>query len=156
MYHSQNYANLDTQSDFLNESSYNFTNVKKQAFTIIYIFMLVFISVSILLYVSQVLNINKKSTKLLNLENKLETIQAKNERLEVKLASKTSLAEIENIAKHELNMVEAKTKETLVYNNQFRKKERYMADIPKEKFFLVQIYDKIIKEVVTVQAESLE
>ncbi|PUU90374.1 MAG: septum formation initiator, partial [Halanaerobium sp.] len=49
MYHSQNYANLDTQSDFLNESSYNFTNVKKQAFTIIYIFMLVFISVSILL-----------------------------------------------------------------------------------------------------------
>ncbi|PUU92040.1 MAG: septum formation initiator, partial [Halanaerobium sp.] len=112
--------------------------------------------VSILLYVSQVLNINKKSTKLLNLENKLETIQAKNERLEVKLASKTSLAEIENIAKHELNMVEAKTKETLVYNNQFRKKERYMADIPKEKFFLVQIYDKIIKEVVTVQAESLE
>ena len=156
MYHSQNYANLDTQSDFLNESSYNFTNVKKQAFTIIYIFMLVFISVSILLYVSQILNINKKSTKLLNLENKLETIQAKNERLEVKLASKTSLAEIENIAKHELNMVEAKTKETLVYNNQFRKKERYMADIPKEKFFLVQIYDKIIKEVVTVQAESLE
>ncbi|KXS50260.1 septum formation initiator family protein [Halanaerobium congolense] len=156
MYHSQNYANLDTQSDFLNESSYNFTNVKKQAFTIIYIFMLVFISVSILLYVSQILNINKKSAKLLNLENKLETIQAKNERLEVKLASKTSLAEIENIAKHELNMVEAKTKETLVYNNQFRKKERYMADIPKEKFFLVQIYDKIIKEVVTVQAESLE
>ncbi|ODS50869.1 MAG: septum formation initiator [Halanaerobium sp. 4-GBenrich] len=156
MYHSQNYANLDTQSDFLNESSYNFTNVKKQAFTIIYIFMLVFISVSILLYVSQILNINKKSAKLLNLENKLETIQAKNERLEVKLASKTSLAEIENIAKQELNMVEAKTKETLVYNNQFRKKERYMADIPKEKFFLVQIYDKIIKEVVTVQAESLE
>lgn len=156
MHHSQNYANLDTQSNFLNESSYNFTNVKKQAFTIIYIFMLVFISISILLYVSQVLNINKQSAKLLNLEKKLETIQAKNERLEVKLASKTSLAEIEKIAKEELNMIEAKSKETLVYNNQFRKEEIYMADIPKEKFFLAQIYDKIIKEVVTVQAESLE
>jgi cell division protein FtsL len=156
MYHGQNYANLDTQSDFLNESSYDFTNVKKQAFTFIYIFMLVFISISILLYVSQILNINKQSSKLLNLEKTLESIQAKNERLEVELASKTSLVEVEKIAKEKFNMIEAKTKETLVYNNQFRKEDRYMADIPKEKFFLAQIYDKIIKEVITVQAESLE
>jgi len=156
MYLNQNYVNLDTQSNFLNESSYNFTNVKKQAFIIIYIFMLVFISISILLYVSQILNINKQSSKLLNLEKKLESIQAQNERLEVELSSKTSLAEIEKIAKEELNMVEVSSKETLVYNNQFKKEERYVADIPKEKFFLAQIYDKIIKEVITVQAESLE
>lgn len=156
MYQSQDYTNLETQSNFLNESSYNFTNVKKQAFTILYIFILVFVSVSILLYVSQILNINKESSKLLNLEKRLETIQAKNERLEVELSSKTSLAEIEKIAKEELNMVEASTKETLVYNNQFKKEDRYIADLPKEKFFLAQIYDKIIKEVITVQAESLE
>jgi cell division protein FtsB len=156
MYQNQNCENLDTQSEFLNESSYNFINVKKQAFTIIYIFMLIFISISILLYVSQILNINQHSSKLLNLEKKLVNIQAQNERLEVELSSKTSLAEVEKIAKKELNMVEAGTKETLVYNNQFRKKERYVADIPKEKFFLAQIYDKIVKEVITVQAESLE
>jgi cell division protein FtsB len=156
MYQNQNCENLDTQSEFLNESSYNFINVKKQAFTIIYIFMLIFISISILLYVSQILNINQHSSKLLNLEKKLVNIQAQNERLEVELSSKTSLAEVEKIAKKELNMVEAGTKETLVYNNQFRKKERYVADIPKKKFFLAQIYDKIVKEVITVQAESLE
>ncbi len=156
MYHNQNYVNLDTQSKFLNESSYNFTNVKKQAFAIIYIFMLVFISITILLYISQTLSINKQSTKLLNLENKLNSIQAENARLEVELSSKTSLAEVEKIAKNKLNMVEASKKETLVYNNEFRKEDIYVADIPKEKFFLAQIYDKIVKEVITVQAESLE
>jgi len=156
MYHSQNYANLDTQSDFLNESSYNFTNVKKQAFTILYIFMLVFISISILLYVSQILNINHSSSRLLELEDRLEVVRSKNERLEVKLASKTSLARVERIAKNELNMVYASEKETLVYNNKINREEKFMADIPKEKFFLAQIYDKIVKEVTTVQAESLE
>jgi len=156
MYHDQKHVNLNTQSNFLSESSYDFINAKKQAFTIIYIFILVFISISILLYISQILNINKQSSKLLNLEQRLLSIQAKNERLEVELSSKTSLAEVEKIAKKELNMVEAGKKETLVYNNQFTKEDRYVADIPKEKFFLAQIYDKIIKEVITVQAESLE
>lgn len=156
MYQGQDYVNSASKSNYLNESSYNFTNVKKQAFTILYIFMLVFISISILLYISQVLNINQSSSKLLELEDKLEAIRSKNERLEVKLASRTSLAEVEKIAKNELNMVEVSEKETLVYNNQFRREEKFMADIPKEKFFLAQIYDKIIKEVTTVQAESLE
>ncbi|MGM0500712.1 MAG: septum formation inhibitor [Bacillota bacterium] len=156
MYNEQNYIDLDSGSSYLNESSYNFTNVKKQAYTILYIFMLVFISISILLYVSQILNINKQSTRLLNLEERLESVKAKNEKLEVDLATKTSLTEVEKIAKTKLNMVEAEKKETLVYNNQFRREEKFMADIPKEKFFLAQIYDKIIKEVTTVQAESLE
>lgn len=156
MYQGQDYGNIASQSNYLNESSYNFTNIKKQAFTILYIFMLVFVSVSILLYVSQVLNINQSSSKLLELEDRLEAIRSKNERLEVKLASKTSLAEVERIAKNELNMVDAGEKETLVYNNQNKREEKFMADIPKEKFFLAQIYDKIVKEVTTVQAESLE
>ena len=156
MYQGQDYINLASESNYLNESSYNFTNVKKQAFTILYIFMLVFVSISILLYVSQVLNINQSSSKLLELEDRLEAVRSKNERLEVKLASKTSLAQVERIAKNELNMVDASEKETLVYNNQIKREEKFMADIPKEKFFLAQIYDKIIKEVTTVQAESLE
>jgi cell division protein FtsL len=156
MYQGQDYVNSASQSSYLNESSYNFTNVKKQAFTILYIFMLVFVSILILLYVSQILNINHSSSRLLGLESKLEAIKSRNERLEVQLASKTSLAEIEKIAKKELNMVEPSEKETLVYNNQLKKEEKYMADLPKEKFFLAQIYDKIIKEVITVQAESLE
>ncbi|MGP3779436.1 FtsB family cell division protein [Halanaerobium saccharolyticum] len=156
MYQGQDYINLASESNYLNESSYNFTNVKKQAFTILYIFMLVFVSISILLYVSQVLNINQSSSKLLELEDRLEAVRSKNERLEVKLASKTSLAQVERIAKNELNMVDASEKETLVYNNQIKREEKFMADIPKEKFFLAQIYDKIVKEVTTVQAESLE
>jgi cell division protein FtsL len=156
MYQGQDYGTLTSQNNFLNESSYNFTNIKKQAFTIFYIFMMFFISISVLLYISQVLNINQSSSKLLQLEEQLETIRSKNERLEVELASKTSLAEVEKIAKKELNMVEVEKKETLVYNNQIKREEKFMADIPKEKFFLAQIYDKIIKEVTTVQAESLE
>lgn len=152
---SQNYVDLDSNNNYLNNPAYNFNNVKKQAYTIIYIFLLVFISISILLYVSQILNINQQSSKLLNLEKELETIKTKNERLELNLATKTSLAEVERIAKNKLNMVEAQKKETLVYNNQF-KEDEFFADIPKEKFFLAQIYDKIIKEVTTVQAESLD
>lgn len=153
---SQNYVDLDSDANYLNNPAYNFNNVKKQAYTIIYIFLLVFISVSILLYVSQILNINNQSSKLLSLEKELANIKAKNERLELNLATKTSLAEVERIAKNKLNMVEAQKKETLVYNNQFKKDDKFLADIPKEKFFLAQIYDKIIKEVTTVQAESLD
>ncbi|MFW5979209.1 MAG: FtsB family cell division protein [Halanaerobium sp.] len=156
MYQGQDYVDSASQRSYLNESSYNFTNVKKQAFTILYIFMLVFISISILLYISQVLNINQSSSKLLRLEDELKMLRSENERLEVKLAGKTSLAEVEKIAKEELDMVEVDKKETLVYNNQFRREEKFMADIPKEKFFLAQIYDKIIREVTTVQAESLD
>ncbi|MFW5735766.1 MAG: FtsB family cell division protein [Halanaerobium sp.] len=156
MYQGQDYVDSASQRSYLNESSYNFTNVKKQAFTILYIFMLVFISISILLYISQVLNINQSSSKLLRLEDELEMLRSENERLEVKLAGKTSLAEVEKIAKEELNMVEVDKKETLVYNNQLRREDKFMADIPKEKFFLAQIYDKIIREVTTVQAESLD
>ncbi|MFW6229696.1 MAG: FtsB family cell division protein [Halanaerobium sp.] len=156
MYQGQDYVDSASQRSYLNESSYNFTNVKKQAFTILYIFMLVFISISILLYISQVLNINQSSSKLLRLEDELEMLRSENERLEVKLAGKTSLAEVEKIAKEELDMVEVDKKETLVYNNQLRREEKFMADIPKEKFFLAQIYDKIIREVTTVQAESLD
>lgn len=152
---SQNYVDLNANNNYLNNPAYNFSNVKKQAYTMIYIFLLVFISISILLYVSQTLNINKQSSKLLNLRTELKTIKAQNERLELNLATKTSLAEIERIAKNKLNMVEAQKKETLVYNNQF-KEDKFFADIPKEKFFLAQIYDKIIKEVTTVQAESLD
>lgn len=156
MYQGQDYVDSASQRSYLNESSYNFTNVKKQAFTILYIFMLVFISISILLYISQVLNINQSSSKLLRLEDELKMLRSENERLEVKLAGKTSLAEVEKIAKEELDMVEVDKKETLVYNNQLRREEKFMADIPKEKFFLAQIYDKIIREVTTVQAESLD
>lgn len=156
MYQNRDYSDLDYQRNYLNESSYNFTNIKKQAFAILYIFILFLVSVSILLYVAQVLNINQISSKLLNLETRLENIEARNEKLEVNLASKTSLTEVEKIAKNKLNMIEAEKKETLVYNNQFREEEKYFADLPKEKFFLAQIYDKIVKEVITVQAESLE
>lgn len=156
MYQKKNYVDLKSHDSYLNQKSYNFTDVKKQAYTILYIVMLIFISVSILLYVSQSLKINEQSTRLMNLEKELEKIKAKNEQLEFELASKTSLTEIERIAKNKLNMVEVEKKETIVYNNQFKKEDKYLADIPKEKFFLVQIYDKIIKEVSTVQAESLE
>ena len=102
MYNGQNYIDLDSSSSYLNESSYNFTNIKKQAYSILYIFMLVFISISVLLYVSQIITINKQSSRLLNLEERLESIKAKNERLEVDLAAKTSLAEVEKIIKAEI------------------------------------------------------
>lgn len=155
MNYNRDYVSLDSQNNYLSNSSYNFNNIKKQAYTILYLFVLILISASILFYISQVININQQRSKLMELEKDLQKIKAKNEQLELKLASKTSLAEVEKIAKNELNMIEAKEKETLVYNDKFNT-QKYVADIPKEKFFLVQVYDKIVKEVTTVQAESLD
>ena len=155
MNYNRDYVSLDSQNNYLSNSSYNFNNIKKQAYTILYLFVLILISASILFYISQVININQQRSKLMELEKDLQKIKAKNEQLELKLASKTSLAEVEKIAKNELNMIEAKKKETLVYNDKVTP-QKYVADIPKEKFFLVQVYDKIVKEVTTVQAESLD
>lgn len=155
MNYNRDYVSLDSQNNYLSNSSYNFSDVKKQAFTILYLFLLILISASILFYIFQVININQQRAKLMELEKNLQKIKAKNEQLELKLANKTSLTEVEKIAKNELNMIEAEKKETLVYNDKFNT-QKYVADIPKEKFFLVQVYDKIVKEVITVQAESLD
>lgn len=151
----RNYLNLESQTNVLNQNSHEYNDVKKQAFTVLYIAIMVAISFSVLLYVSQTLTIHQQSSKLLALENKLEEIKSKNENLEIKLAGRTSLVEVEKIAKNELNMVEPAAKERLSYSNNLNS-EQYVADIPQEKFFLVQIYDKIISEVTTVQAKSLE
>jgi len=156
MYQGENCSRFDPKNEYLNKCTSNFFDVKKQAYTFLYIFLLLLVSISILLYISQVLNINNANYQILQLEQELQTIREEQESLEIELASKTSLAKIETAAKNRLNMVEAKNKEVLVYNENFDADENFVADIPKEKFFLAEIYDKIVARIMTVQAETID
>ncbi|SFL28386.1 septum formation initiator family protein [Halanaerobium salsuginis] len=156
MYRSgKNYNQLNTSDNYLHNFNYHVTDIKRQAFTICFVFMLALVTISSLFYISQILKINQSNYQILQLEKNLEKIQSENEKLEVQLAAKTSLSKIEKIAKNKLNMVEAADKEILVYNNNFDQLN-YVADIPEQKFFLAQIYDKIVARIATVQAESLD
>jgi len=156
MFQGENCSRFDPKNEYLNKCTSNFFDVKKQAYTFLYIFLLLLVSISILLYISQVLNINNANYQILQLEQELQTIREEQESLEIELASKTSLAKIETAAKNRLNMVEAKNKEVLVYNENFDADENFVADIPKEKFFLAEIYDKIVARIMTVQAETID
>lgn len=152
----KSYNNLNYQHKYLDSSSYGIFDLKKQAFSIIYIIFLLLVSISIILFISQTLKINQANYELLELERRLESIQAENQKLTLNLAQKTSLSQIERIAKNELNMVEAKNREYLVYNDQIEVEENFVADIPQERFLLARIYDRIVARIMTVQAESID
>lgn len=152
----KSYNNLNYQHKYLDSSSYGIFDLKKQAFSIIYIIFLLLVSISIILFISQTLKINQANYELLELERRLESIQAENQKLTLNLAQKTSLSQIERIAKNELNMVEAKNREYLVYNDQIEVEENFVADIPQEQFLLARIYDRIVARIMTVQAESID
>ncbi|MCC3144741.1 cell division protein FtsL [Halanaerobium sp. Z-7514] len=152
----KSYDNLNYQHKYLDSSSYGIFDLKKQAFSIIYIIFLLLVSISIILFISQTLKINQANYELLELERRLESIQAENQKLTLNLAQKTSLSQIERIAKNELNMVEAKNREYLVYNDQIEVEENFVADIPQEQFLLARIYDRIVARIMTVQAESID
>ena len=152
----KSYNNLNYQHKYLDSSSYGIFDLKKQAFSIIYIIFLLLVSISIILFISQTLMINQASYELLELERRLESIQAENQKLELNLAQETSLSQIEKIAKNELNMVEAKNREYLVYDDQIEVEENFVADIPQEQFLLARIYDRIVARIMTVQAESVD
>jgi cell division protein FtsL len=156
MYQSESYRSYNPKNEYLKKCSSEMFNLKKQAYTLFYIFLLLLISISALLYISQILKINNSNYQLLQLEDKLETVREEQEMLEIKLASETSLARVEKIAKNKLNMVEVENKEVLAYNRTIEEQDQFVADIPEEKFFLAQIYDKIIARIMTVQAESID
>ncbi len=156
MYQSERYSSFSPKNEYLKKCSLEIFDLKKQAYTILYIFLLLLISISVILYISQTLKINTANYQLTKLEERLETVREEKEKLEVELAAETSLAKVEQIAKNQLNMVEVKDKEVLVYNNNLESQAQFVADIPKEKFFLAQIYDKIIARIMTVQAESID
>jgi cell division protein FtsL len=156
MYQSESYRSYNPKNEYLKKCSSEMFNLKKQAYTLFYIFLLLLISISALLYISQILKINNSNYQLLQLEDKLETVREEQEMLEIKLASETSLARVEKIAKNKLNMVEVENKEVFAYSKTIEEQDRFVADIPEEKFFLAQIYDKIIARIMTVQAESID
>ncbi len=156
MYQSERYSSFSPKNEYLKKCSSEIFDLKKQAYTFLYIFLLLLISISVILYISQTLKINTANYQLIKLEERLETVREQKEKLEVELAAETSLAKVEQIAKNQLNMVEVKDKEVLVYNNNLESQAQFVADIPKEKFFLAQIYDKIIARIMTVQAESID
>jgi cell division protein FtsL len=156
MYQSESYRSYNPKNEYLKKCSSEMFNLKKQAYTLFYIFLLLLISISALLYISQILKINNSNYQLLQLEDKLETVREEQEMLEIKLASETSLARVEKIAKNKLNMVEVENKEVFAYSKTIEEQDRFVADIPEEKFFLAQIYDKIIARIMTVQAETID
>ncbi|MFW6280941.1 MAG: septum formation inhibitor [Halanaerobium sp.] len=156
MYQNESCKSFEPKNEYLKKCSSEIFDLKKQAYTLLYIFLLLLISISSILYISQVLKLNNANYELHQLEENLENVREEREMLEVKLTTETSLAKVEKIAKTELNMVEAENKDVLAYNKNIETQEQFVADIPEEKFFLAQIYDKIIARIMTVQAESID
>lgn len=156
MYQSESCRSFNPKNEYLKKCSSEIFNLKKQAYTLLYMFLLLLISISALLYISQILKINNANYELLQLEEKLEIVREEQKMLEINLTSETSLARVEKIAKKELNMVEVENKEILAYNRTIEEQDQFVADIPEEKFFLAQIYDKIIARIMTVQAGEID
>ncbi|MGM0602480.1 MAG: FtsB family cell division protein [Bacillota bacterium] len=157
MYSTENVYNSNRGSKSLIGSRlYASSDIKKKILASIYVFLVFLIGTMFVIYVGQILKINQYNYQILELENKLSRLQENNEQLQIKLASKTSLDKVEKIARNRLHMVEAENTSVVFYDNNQMGKTQFVANIPEERFFIAQIYDKIVERLVTVQAKSPE
>ncbi|MGM0410672.1 MAG: cell division protein FtsL, partial [Bacillota bacterium] len=92
-------------------------NKNKKIMFKLYLFCIIVIAIMLSFYIVQSVTINHLSYKVNQLENELETLERKNQNLELESAKNLSLSNIEKIAKNELGMVESNNSEYVVLND---------------------------------------
>ncbi len=95
----------------LNSNKYNNTEDKKENSILpkkylgLYILIILILGLIFVFLINQSLIINEMNSKVNTFENELNEIQQENKNLRVEIGQKTSLSQIENIARNKLGMV---------------------------------------------------
>ncbi|MCF8001254.1 MAG: cell division protein FtsL [Halanaerobiales bacterium] len=106
----------------------------------IYLILLTICAILLLVYISYTLQINNLSYKIDQMQNELHTLEEKNHKLNIKLSNASSLSQVDQLARNELNMVEPESMETIV----LKSKEVEVAEKPENSYFLSEITNFIV------------
>jgi len=137
-------------------NNYNGISVKKKTYFYVYIFLIILIGSLLVLHISHLLQVDSFNYRINNLEQRLNLLKEKNNELQLKVASQSSLSKIEQLAKNKLEMVEAEQFEVLVYANpdKYDKIENKDKNKSADHFILASLYNKLMDRLVNVQAEA--
>ncbi len=138
---SKNYShNFQSGQTSRKNASNQYSQQKKMVFILLIIFLLVILPMALI--ISQSLRIVNLNYELERLENNLSSIEESNNELERQVARKNSLSRIENIAREELNMVEANESYRLAVNiDQSPAEYEFASQEDEERNWLVNLWE---------------
>jgi len=117
----------------------------------IYLILLTICAIILLVYISYTLQINNLSYRINQMQNELHILEEKNHKLNIKLSNASSLSQVDQLARTELNMVEPESMETIV----LKPEEVKVAKEPESSYFLTEITNFIVN-LGTARAYSTE
>lgn len=126
---------------------------ENKKFIFVFIVALILIGSILAVQISQMVTITHLSYKTEELENRLNTLQNKNQDLEIEITKKISLNKIEKIAKNELGMVKAEKIKYIALNSS-NKTEKNKDKINKENVSFVKSIHNLFQKLETVNASS--
>ena len=106
----------------------------------IYLILLTICAIILLVYISYTLQINNLSYRINQMQNELHILEEKNHKLNIKLSNASSLSQVDQLARTELNMVEPESMETIV----LKPEEVKVAKEPESSYFLTEITNFIV------------
>ncbi len=117
----------------------------------IYLILLTICAIILLVYISYTLRINNLSYRIDQMQNEIQALEEKNHKLGIKLSNASSLSQVDQLARSELNMVEPDSMQTLVLKTE----EVEVANTPERSYFLSEVTD-FITNLGTARAYSPE
>lgn len=117
----------------------------------IYLILLTICAIILLVYISYTLQINNLSYRIDQMQKELHALEEKNHKLNIKLSNASSLSQVGQLARSELNMVEPESMETIVLTSE----EVEVAEKTKNDYFLSEVTN-FIANLGTARAYSPE
>jgi len=111
-----NYNNLNSNKYNNKKEDKNENNILQKKHLCLYVMAIIILGLIFVFLINQTLIINEMNFKVNSLENELKEIKSENEDLNVQIAQKKSLSQIENIARDELGMIDPQKTKTMVMN----------------------------------------
>lgn len=106
----------------------------------IYLILLTICAIILLVYISYTLQINNLSYRIDQMQNEVHALEEKNHKLNIKLSNASSLSQVDQLARSELNMVEPESMETIVLKSE----EAEVAEKPESNYFLSEVTNFIV------------
>mgnify|MGYP006291280129 CR=1 FL=1 len=132
------------------------TNKKtgKNKFIRLYIAFVILVGIILVVYIGQLVKITHLNYKIESLQVKLNKIEDSNHHLKLKLAKKSSLSHIEEVARNKLNMTDPKETQIIVLNK--KSSSHNSVKNKKENNTFFHAIQKIMNRIRTVKAGSPE
>ena len=142
MYNNNNSNYNNNVNGYSNYKSNDYNDYEEDSKKNIYIYLilLTICAIILLVYISYTLQINNLSYRIDRMQNELHALEEKNHKLNIKLSNASSLSQVDQLARAELNMVEPESMETIVLKTE----ESKVAKEPESSYFLSEITNFIV------------